>query len=75
MMQTKTKKFKKYEEVWEGVKKEIEAINGGKRIEYGKDSKKLAFESNDDLPMNKPIKLQSLLIIISSLFSEDGKFY
>ena len=28
--------LKKYEEVWEGVKKEIETINGGKKIEYGK---------------------------------------
>ena len=28
---------KKYEEVWEGVKKEIETINGGERVEYGKD--------------------------------------
>ena len=27
---------KKYEEVWQGVKKEIETINGGKKIEYGK---------------------------------------
>ena len=31
------KVLKKYEEVWEGVKKEIETINGGERIEYGKD--------------------------------------
>ena len=28
---------KKYEEVWEDVKKEIEKINGGKKIEYRKD--------------------------------------
>ena len=28
---------KKYEEVQEGVKKETETINGGKKIEYGKD--------------------------------------
>ena len=28
---------KKYEKVWEGVKKEIEAINDGKKSEYGKD--------------------------------------
>ena len=48
---------KKYEEVWEDVKKEIETINGGERVEYGKDLKKIRFESNDDLPMNKPIKL------------------
>ena len=26
---------KKYEEVWEGVKKEIETINDGEKIEYG----------------------------------------
>ena len=28
---------KKYEEVWEGIKKEIETINSGEKIEYGKD--------------------------------------
>ena len=28
---------KKYEEVWEGVKKETEAINDNKKVEYGKD--------------------------------------
>ena len=28
---------KKYEEVWEGVKKEIETINGGEKTKYGKD--------------------------------------
>ena len=65
----------KYEEVWEGMKKEIETINGGKKIEYGKDLKKIRFESNDDLPVNKPIKLLLLTIIIRSVFSENGKFY
>ena len=34
----KTKKFqKKCKEVWEGVKKEIEKITVGEKIEYGKD--------------------------------------
>ena len=28
---------KKYKEVWEGIKKEIETINGGEKTEYGKD--------------------------------------
>ena len=49
---------KKYEEVWESVKKEIETINGGERVDYVKDFKNIRFESNDDLPMNKPIKLR-----------------
>ena len=29
--------LKKYEEVWEGIKKEIETINSDEKIEYGKD--------------------------------------
>ena len=67
---------KKYEEVWEGAKKEIETINGSKRVEYGKDFKKISFESNDDLlPMNKPIQLRLSVIIIRCVFSETGTFY
>ena len=72
----KTKKFKKkYEEVWEGIKKEIETINGGEKIEYGKNFNKIRFESNDDFPLNKPIKMRLLTIIIRSVFVENGKFY
>ena len=66
---------KKYEEVWEGVKKVIETINGGKNVEHWKDLKRNRFESNDDLPMNEPIRLHLLTIIIRYVFSEDGKFY
>ena len=29
--------LKKYKEIWEGIKQEIETINGGEKIEYGKD--------------------------------------
>ena len=39
---------KKDEEVWEGVEKEIETINGGENIEYWKDFLNIWFESNDD---------------------------
>ena len=65
----------KYEDVWEGIKKEIETIYSGEKVEYGKDFLKIRFESNDDLPRNKPIKLHLLTIIITSVFSENGKFY
>ena len=67
--------LKEYEEVWEGIKKEIETINGGEKIEYEKDFQKIRFESNDDLPLNKPIKLRLLTIIIKSVFSKGSKFY
>ena len=65
----------KYEEIWEGIKKEIETINGGIEIEYGKDLKIIRFESNDDLLLNKPIKLRLLTIIVRSGFSGGSKFY
>ena len=41
----------------------------------GKIFKKIKFKSDDDLPLNKPIKLCLLTIIIRSIFSENGKFY
>ena len=28
---------RKYNKVWEGIKKETETINGGKKVEYNKD--------------------------------------
>ena len=59
----------------EGIKKETETINSGEKIEYKKDFKKIRFECNDNLPLNKPIKLRLLTIIIRSVFSEAGKFY
>ena len=40
----------KYEEVWEGVKKEIETINGGKKVEYEKGFKITRSESDNGLP-------------------------
>ena len=72
----KTKKFQRnMKKMWDGIKKEIEKINCSKKIEYGKNFLKIWFKSNDYLPLNKPIKLHLLTIIIRSVFSEDGKFY
>ena len=50
-------------------------ISGCIKIEYGKDFWKIRIESNDDLPLNKLIKLFLLKIVIRSIFSEDGSFY
>ena len=44
-------------------------------MNIGKIFKKIKFKSDDDLPLNKPIKLCLLTIIIRSIFSENGKFY
>ena len=36
---------------------------------------KIKFNSDDDLPLNKPLKLHSMTIIVRSVFEEDGKLY
>ena len=67
--------LKKYADVWDGIKNKIKAINGGKENDYGKDYMKIKFDSDDDLPLNKPLKFHPITIIIRSVFEEDGKFY
>ena len=35
----------------------------------------IKFNSDDDLPLNKPLKFHSVIITITSIFEEDGKLY
>ena len=35
---------------------------------------KIEFNSDDDLPVNKPLKFHLMTIIIRCVFSEDSKF-
>ena len=35
----------------------------------------IKFISDDDLPLNKPLKFHSMATIIRSVFEEDGKVY
>ena len=67
--------LKKYADVWGGIKNKIKAINGGEENDYGKDYIKIKFNSDDELPLNKPLKFHAMTIIIRSVFEEDGKFY
>ena len=67
--------LKKYENVWDGIKYEIKIINGGKENDYGKDYMKNKFNSDGDLPLNKPLKFHATTIIIRSVFEEGGKLY
>ena len=48
----------KYEEVFSGIKSEIETINSGKELFYGKNYAKIGVSTNDDLPLNKQLKFQ-----------------
>ena len=67
--------LKIYAYVWDGVKYEIKATNGGKENHYGKDYMKTGFNSDDDLPLNKPQKFYAMAIIIRSVFEAGGELY
>ena len=67
--------LKKYANVWDGIRNKMKTINGGKENHYGKDYMKIKFNSDDNLPLNKPLKFHSVTIIIRSVFEEDGKLY
>ena len=66
---------KKYSDVLYGIKNKIKAINGGKENDYGKHYMKIKFNSDDDLPLNKPLKFHAMTIIIRSVFEEGGQRY
>ena len=36
---------------------------------------KIRFNSDDELPLNNPLKFHAMTIIIRSVFEEDGKLY
>ena len=64
-----------YTKPWEEIKYLIKTINGSETGEYGKDFKKIRFESDDNLSLNKTLKLHILIVIVRSVFEEDGKYY
>ena len=65
---------KKYADVWDGIKNQIRTINGGKENDYGKDYLKIKFNSDNNLPLNKPLKFHVMTIIIRSVF-KGGKLH
>ena len=66
--------IKIYNDVWNGIKNKIEEVSSGE-CDYEKDYTKIRFNSDDDLPLNKPLKFHLMTITIRSVFEEDGKLY
>ena len=65
--------LKKYSDVFNGIRNKIKEINN--ECDYEKDYMKIKFNSDDDLPLNKPLKFHNMTITIRSVFEEDGKLY
>ena len=69
------KKFlKKYNNAFNGIRDKIKEISNDECV-YEKDYMEIKFNSDDDLPLNKPLNFHNMTIAISSVFEEDGKLY
>ena len=52
----------KYKEVWSGIRSEIKTIDNGKELFYEKNHARIRINTDDDLPLNKPLKFQAIII-------------
>ena len=65
---------KKYNDVFNGISEKIKEISS-RECDYEKHYMKIKFNSDDDLPLNKPLKFDLMIITIRSVFEKDGKLY
>ena len=64
----------KYEEVFSRINSEIETINSEKLF-YKKHYQKTRVNTDDNVPLNKRLKLPSLIIIIKCVFQKVKELY
>ena len=66
--------FKRCDDVFNGLIDKIKKIDDDV-LEYTKDYMKIKFNSDGNLPLNKPLKFYQMTITIRFVFSEDNKLY
>ena len=65
----------KYEEVLSWIRSEIKTLYGGKELFYKKNYARIGINTDDDLPLKKPLKFPALTIIIRCVLQENEKLY
>ena len=66
--------LKKYNDVFNGIRDKIKEVCSDE-CDYEKDYMKIKFNSDDNLPLNKPLKFHLMTITFRSVFQKDGKLY
>ena len=56
---------KKYERVWSEIRSEIKIINGGKKVFYEKNYRKIGINTEDDLPLKESLRFLTLILNIN----------
>ena len=67
-------KIKRYEELWSKNRDLIRSITKNSH-DYDKKYMKIKFNSDDELPANKTIRLPSTTRVIRAVFHENNKYY
>ena len=65
--------LKKHEELWNKIRDLIRSITNNSS-NYDKKYMKIKFNSDDDLPLKKTLKLYNM-VVVRSVFHEDNKYY
>ena len=66
--------LKRYNDVFNGVIDKLKKIDHD-WLEYTKDYMKIKLNSDNNLPLNKPLKFYEMTITIRYVISEDNKLY
>ena len=66
--------LKRYNDVFNGVIDKLKKIDHD-WLEYTKDYMKIKLNSDNNLPLNKPLKFYEMTITIRCVISEDNKLY
>ena len=66
--------LKIYNNVWNGIMGKIEEVSN-EECDYEINYMKIKFNSDGDLPLNKPLKFHLITITIRSIFEKDGQLY
>ena len=66
--------LKRYSCVFNEIMGKIKKIDDD-WLEYTKYYTKIKFNSDDNLPLNKPLKFSQMTVTIRCVFSEDNKLY
>ena len=65
----------KYEEVFSGIRSEIKTFNNGKELFYEKNCGRIGTDTDNDLPLKKPLRFPKLTTIIKCVLQKDEKLY
>ena len=66
---------KEYERVWSEIRSEIKRINGGKKVFYEKNYRKIDINTENDLPLKESLKFLTLIENINLTLQADNKLY